>query len=547
MKKIKLCISALLLLGSGVLLAQGGMDAYRFSQIDVNGSARSISMGGAFGALGGDMSAMSHNPAGIGIYRSSEIQTTININSSNAESNWTGLNNNVRRTKVGFDNLSYVGYFPTANDRGIKGWNIGIAYNKIKDFNRSYRAVGRPLFSMADYVASNASNAYGKNGGIPEKDLILTNSYDPYNNRHLDGQWLSILGYESGFFGAKYNFPDVSDVYHSAFGQWKGSTWTPYSPDNTTLRVGESGSINEYNFTVATNISDFLFLGANLGITTIDYRMSSWYNEEFGSTDYLILGNTLETNGTGYSINIGAIVRPIDQLRLGVAYNSPKWYVLTDRFNAFGESYVASDKESPLMRESIPNNSFAEYNLQSPGRWIFSAAGIIGNMALVSLDYELTSYHNMLLSDRDFNRGVYQFDNDIIKQDFKVAQTLKAGAELKITPRFAIRGGFVWQQTPMEKHLINNDVVVYTAGTIPHFTTSNCANYYTAGLGYRFTPNFYMDLAYVYRIQKEKLYPFSSTSSDWYYPEFHLEPVHSEPANVSVKTTRVALTLGYKF
>ncbi|MDR0796770.1 MAG: hypothetical protein LBE79_12110, partial [Tannerella sp.] len=408
MKKIGLYITALLVWSSGVLLAQGEIDAFRNSQTDLNGSARSISMGGAFGALGGDMSAMSNNPAGLGIYRSSEVQTTMSVNSSNAESGWTGINTSIRKTKAGFDNLSYVGYFPTANERGIKGWNIGIAYNKVKDFNKSYRAVGRPQFSLADYAASSASNAYGDKGGIDENNLILTDSYDPYNNRDLDGHWLSILGYESGFFGAKYDF---TDVYHNAFGVWSGNTWRPSSPDEVTMKVGENGSINEYNFSLATNISDFLFLGATLGITTIDYRMSSWHSEKFGSADYLNLANTLETTGTGYSINIGAIIRPVNTLRLGVAYNSPKWYLLTDHFDAFGESYLTSDKENPLMEGYIPEYSYAEYSMQTPGRWIFSAAGIIGNFALISLDYELTDYKNMFLSDKDWDRNPYKSDN----------------------------------------------------------------------------------------------------------------------------------------
>ena len=541
--KIKgLYIVTLLILSSGMLMAQGEIDAFRFSQTDLNGSARSMSMGGAFGALGGDMSAMSHNPAGLGVYRSSEVQTTLSINSATADANWTGNHNNIKKTRTGFDNFSYVGYFPTANDEGVKGWNIGIAYNKVKDFNRSYKAIGNPSFSMADYVASWASNAYG-NSGINEADLILTNSYDPYNNRALDGHWLSILGYESGFYGAKY---DYSDVYHSAYGDWQNNTWRPISPKNAELRIGESGSINEYNFSVATNISDFLFLGATLGVTSIEYRMSSWHNESFGANDYLTLGNSIETEGTGYSINLGAIIRPISQLRFGVAYNSPKWYFITDHFNAYGESYIASERD-PLMKGNIPDYSYAEYRLQTPGRWIFSAAAILGQSALISLDYELTNYDGMYLADKSWDRGIYSSDNDIIKEDFRVSQTLKAGVELKITPRFALRGGFAWQQTPVKEHLMNNTAVVYTAGTIPHFTVSDCASYYTAGLGYRFTPNFYMDMALIYRTQKEKLYPFSSTSSDWDDPAYHLESVQSQPANISFKTIRTALTLGYKF
>jgi long-subunit fatty acid transport protein len=359
----------------------------------------------------------------------------------------------------------------------------------------------------------------------------------------LDGHWLSILGYESGFFGAKYNF---DDVYHSAFGQWKNNIWNPVSPVSTTLRIGESGSINEYNFALATNISDFLFLGTTLNVTSIEYRMSSWHEEDFGGKDYLLLGNTIETEGTGFAINVGAIIRPINQLRFGIAYNSPKWFAITDHFDAFGESNIASERD-PYMEGFIPEYSFAEYRLQTPSRTILSAAGIIGQSALISVDYELTNYNSMFLSDKDWNRSAYKGDNDIIKDDFRVSHTLKIGAEVKVTPQFAIRGGFVWQQTPVKDHLMNNTQVVYTAGTIPHFTVSNCASYYTAGLGYRFTPNFYMDIAMIYRTQSEKLYPFSSTSSEWNYPEYHLEPVHSQPAEISLKTMRAALTLGYKF
>lgn len=111
----------IMVLSSGWLFAQGEMDAYRFSQTELNGTARSMSMGGAFGALGGDMSVMSHNPAGLGVYRSSEVQATLNLSMANMSSNWTGINRSQNRTRFNFDNLSYVGYFPTGYDTGIKG------------------------------------------------------------------------------------------------------------------------------------------------------------------------------------------------------------------------------------------------------------------------------------------------------------------------------------------------------------------------------------------------------------------------------------------
>ncbi|MDR1746298.1 MAG: outer membrane protein transport protein [Tannerella sp.] len=523
----------LLLLCSGIIFAQGEMDAFRFSQTNLNGTARSMSMGGAFGALGGDMSAMSHNPAGIGIYRSSEVQTTLNLNSAGAKATWDNINSTSRKTNFDFDNFSYVGYFPTGQERGVKSWNIGLSFNRVMNFNRRYVAEGRPLYSMADYVASQATNAYGAGKGIPENDLIyVSGSYDPYNNNELP--WLPILGYESGFIGTKYN--NLPSTYYSAFGQWEGNDWRAYSPDRTTLRISESGSVDEYNFSLSTNISDRIFLGATLAVTSIEYRMASKHDEDFGD-DYLYMDNSLETEGTGYSVNVGLIARPTDALRLGIAYNSPKWYRMTDYYIAeAGTSIAAYDQ--PEMEGVTPEMAYTEYSLRTPGRWIFSAAGIIGNMALISADYELKDYKTMFLSDRE---GYGYGANSTISEDFGISHTFRLGAEVKPSSQFAVRAGYVLETSPMKHALTSGEVEVLPVGTVTHYTTTNQANYITLGLGYRFSPNFYMDLAYIHRTQKMNLYPFSNV----YYSD--PEPIQSNPAEISSVTSRFALTLGYKF
>ncbi|MDR2919359.1 MAG: outer membrane protein transport protein [Tannerella sp.] len=531
MKKRKIYVSALALLCVGALFAQNEMDAFRFSHLDLNGSARSMSMGGAFGALGGDMSAMSHNPAGIGVYRSSEVQATLDLNMANMDATWMGINSDKNRTKFGFTNFSYVGYFPTGRDQGTKSWNIGISYNKAKDFNREYRITGSPQSSLADYVASRATNAFGEKGGITLNEF--TN--DPYFNNELVGNWLPVIGYRGGLIEPKSDAGN-NDIYYSAFGK---------APNETTLRVSEKGSISEYNFSLSTNISDRVFVGATFGVTDIDYRMSSSHDESFGGKDYLYLDNSIETEGTGYSFNIGVIARPWDILRVGVAYNSPKWYRMTDYYYAEAGSYLSADPD-PEFDDYTPEGSYSEYKLRTPDRWIFSAAGIIGTSALISLDYELTNYRSMRLSDRDGNE--YN-TNTYIKEDFKPGHTVKIGAEYKVTPQFAVRAGYIWQPSPMEKNLTSSNrdelVEVLPSGTIPHYTVLNTTNHYTFGLGYRFTPNFYMDLACIYRVQNEKLYPYSNTF--WNYPEDGISPVVSDPAKVSAKTTRLALTFGYKF
>ncbi|MDR1335320.1 MAG: outer membrane protein transport protein [Tannerella sp.] len=521
MKKTGLYIGTLLL-SSGMLFAQGEMDAYRYSQLDLNGTARSMSMGGAFGALGGDMSAMSHNPAGLGVYRSSEVQATVTLNNAHASATWTGIKNTENRTKLAFDNFSYITYFPTGKESGIKGWNLGIAYNKVKDFNRNIKSTGYPGASIGDFIAARTTRE-----GILLEDLRSTDNYNPYNNSNLG--WLSILGYGSGYISSQDDGPK-NTIYRNSFSG---------APQRTAFSLMERSSIVEYNFSLATNISDRVFLGATLGVTDLDYRMSTQHDETFTGEDYGHLDNNLESEGVAYSVNLGVIVRPIEALRVGVAYNSPKWYSMTDYFYARGETYVADYGSQPKMEAKTPLGQYAEYRLRTPGRWIFSMAGVIGNTALVSLDYELTDYKSMYLSDR---QGYAYGDNKHIQEDFGPGHTVKLGAEVKVTPQFALRAGYIWQSSPMKELLRNGGQEVFPVGTISHFAVSNATNYYTAGLGYRFTPNFYMDLAYILRIQKESLYPFSSI-----YAESGAAELKIEPSNLSISTTRVALTFGYKF
>ncbi len=540
----------MLLLSSGVAFAQGEIDAYRLSQTELNGTARYMGMGGAFGALGGDISVMSANPAGLGVYRSSEVVTTLNLSMINAQSNWNGSKIDNDKTKFDFGNIAYVGYVPTGKDEGIIGWNFGFSYNRIKNFNRNYRMSGTQGASLADYVASRASNAFqDANGyyGIPEGQLILTDNYDPYFNKASVGgesvwlPWLPILGYEGGYFGTQYG---RDDVYHSGFGERTNGVWNTFSPNLSTLDVRERGAIDDYTFSLATNVSNFLFLGASFIVTDVDYSVSTVYDEDFPQSDHLYLDNHLSTDGTGYSFDLGAIVSPTDFLRLGVAYNSPKWYKLNDYYYAEAGTYIHS-WEKPKFDANTPDDAdtYTPYRLRTPDKWIFSAAGIIGTQALISVDYEIQNYKNMNLSNRE---GSDYADNDFIDQDFGMAHAIRVGAEYKPTPQFAVRAGGVWQTSPMKSDFKNGNVEVMTAGTIPNYTLdAGTISTYSVGLGYRFTPNFYMDLTCIYRTQKENAYAFSST----FYEDAasHIAPVESVPASLKTNTTRLALTLGYKF
>lgn len=544
MKRIACLFVSAFFLAGGIAYAQGEMNAYTMSQTDLNGTARYLGMSGAFGALGGDISSMSTNPAGLGIYRSSEVVTTISLSSIKANTNWNGSKADESKTKFNFDNIAYVGYFPTGNDEGIVGWNIGLSYNRVKDFNRSYRMNGAQAYSVADYVADLLY-------GTDKNDLRYGDkNYDPYFDSSIS--WLGILGFDAGFVD---NYAGNNKEYHSAFGHEKDGEWLNYSPQNVNLLVNEKGSIGQYNISFATNISDRFFLGATVAITDLDYTLSTEYTEDFTQNSQLRLDNGLSTDGTGYAFNIGAIVRPVDFLRVGVAYNSPTWYKMTDYFHGTAGTTI---NNQDWNTQNTPDYQSGDYRLRTPDRWIFSIAGV-GQNFLISADYELTNYKRMVLNDVD---GYELRTTEDIKKDFGMSGTLKVGAEYKITPQFSVRAGTLWKTSPMKQHVKDGippknekgefEVdAIGIVGTIPSYTVDKGTNSYSVGLGYRFTPNFYMDLACVYRVYKEDGYAFPSTYQagisdiDKLLDEGIV--VKSDPASLKTKTTQVALTLGYKF
>lgn len=529
-------IMTVLALGGGTAFAQSQLDAFKYAQRELSGTARYMSMGGAFGALGGDISVLNTNPAGLAIYKSSEVVTTLSVSSAKTNVNWLGTEVDNSRTKVNFDNIAYVGYFPTANDEGIVSWNVGFSYNRLKNFNRNYTMAtgGNMNTSLSDYTAMRAT-------GLNSSDLLSSDNYNPYDNGDI-GDWLSILGYDAGFMDA---YSDNQKLYYSAFGDNNAvGQWEPYKLKSGQLSVSERGSVGQYDLAFGMNISELVMLGATVAITDLEYRYQSMYEETFENADNMYLSNYLRTDGTGYAFNIGAIVRPVDFLRFGVAYNSPTWYKMTDTYYAeAGSTLTRMVNGSAASRkwDSATPEGYYDYEYRAPDRWIFSAAAILGTKALLSVDYELTNYNHMRMYHTDGSSNVYT--NQDIKDDFKIGNTLRVGAEYKVTPQFAIRAGVAYSDSPIKDPLRNGEKEVVTVGTIPHYTIEKNTTDYTVGFGYRFTPNFYMDLACVYRTHKDDVYAFSSMFDG----DSGQAVILSQPATMKTNTTRVALTLGYKF
>jgi long-subunit fatty acid transport protein len=500
---------------------QGEVEAFRFSQTDLAGTARGQAMGGAFGALGGDATGIAINPAGIAVYHSSEIALNTALQFNNSTASWGGISEKNMKTSFSIDNISYI----AAQVLGSNGntVNFGFNFNRIKNFDRRYKATAKGMnSSLSDYIAEITY-------GVP---YSFWNSSDPYSSADCP-RWLSVLGWD-GFLINEASNPN-GENYESAL---EGR------PD-ADLKVHERGNISSYDFTLGFSAGDIFNFGASIALTNISYTMSggSEYNEWFPNGDDFMLENFLTTEGTGIQLKAGVIVRPIDALRLGLSYHSPTWYSMMDYYGA-GVLPPAGRYVNGIEAgyTSTPDDSYG-YNFQTPGLITASAAYIFGTKAILSVDYELKNYAAASFADKSGYDDVFKGSNTFIDEDYRWTSSLRSGLEYRFTPQLSGRLGYAWQQAPYVSEVAAGKREVVTAGTVPHYTLDGDVHYATAGIGYRFSRSFSLDLAVVNRMQDSDLY--------FYSPIFNYETgqtiVASYPAKLKNNTTKVLLTLGYRF
>ena len=501
---------------------QGEIDAYRYSNNDLSGTARGQAMGGAFGALGGDMTGVAVNPAGIGIYRSSEIVANMSLTSPIIK----GTTNQESNNTFHFDNLSYVSYYPLVKG-SMLSLNFGFNYSRVKNFEQRYSA-SKPEMksSLTDYMVQLTNGVYHTTWDSGNTDSWYANSNIP---------WLGILAWDGYLIDPRRG---TSNVYESILPE--GEKVKP------SLKVTEKGKVETYDFTIGSNIVDKFYWGATVSITDLSYVMTSTYEEKFlgvpGSG--FSLENYLNTKGSGIQLKAGVILRPANALRIGVAYHSPIWYTMTDYYQGclipnLTPRGIYDDNGNEVGLTVTPENASISYNFRTPGSWTFSAAVVLSTQAVVSLDYEIKDYADMNLKD---DRGNDWKDvNNIINEDYKNASTIRVGLEFRFTPQLSGRLGYALAQSPYRLNDIKSvgDIIV-PAGTIPHYTLSGDVNYLTAGLGFRFTPRFYGDIALVLRTQEDDLY---------YFPSVKNNGVDSDSfqSTFTNKALKGLVTLGYKF
>lgn len=563
----KLLIAGIVAALPSALLAQTAIDAYQVSQSDLRGSARFMSMGGAFTALGGDISSLNQNPAGIGIYRSSDISATLDINMLSSKSMAGGMSNTENWTRVACNSFGYVGTINLGSQSVMPFLNWGASYSRVASFDRRFGgSLGSLGTSYTNLVADFTSN-----DEINPVELSPTPTYNPYQQNYISPSgesypytpWSSILMFNS------YGINPVSPGANEYAGLYDYDATSGYG----SYMVEEKGHIDEYSINFGGNIENMVYWGLGFGITDIDYRTRTYYAESLdnanvpsadatsyvsGGTADLELNNYKHIYGSGFNVKLGVIVKPINELRFGIAVHTPTYYNLT--YEGIAHTNFAYNSSTYSSGENFEGSQVTDegyydefdWQLRSPWRLMVGAAGVIGGRGIISADYEYRGTQNMSVQDNNGNE--YRDVTSDVKTYYKGTNILRLGAEYRVTPSFSIRAGYSFESSPvtqeaMDGHTANASeaTYIYTSGpddteTLPSFTLDKTTQYFTCGIGYRYK-NFYADAAYVHRTRKSKFQAFTNYN-EGVSPNYFVE---APSAKVTDNNNSIVLTVGFKF
>ena len=481
--------------------AQGWTDALNFSENDYLGTARSVGMGNAMTAVGGDLGSLTFNPAGSAVASYSQFTITPGLSISTVTAQGTlsdGFQDRIknRNSRMGMPNFGAMMVYDTRNKRGLKRVSFGIVGNVTRDYTNKLRATG-----------TNASTSVAGS---------LASQADGYSTDVLDGSfygsnipsWETMVGWQSG-------------IVEQINGSYVGLTESLLDNGKIVLtdKIGQyygldrKGSKYDLLMNFGLDFNDKFYLGANLGITSLNYRNDETRSEEaLSGIDYgndfksLRIRSSYRDNGSGLYAKIGFIARPVAGLRIGAAIQTPTLITVHETYQLDGSSLAYQEQ----MSKSSPIDEWA-FNVIAPWRANVGIAYTIGQFGLVSADYEYTDFRSMRLRAAYDDDYYYDFgDTNLDIQDFTgPVHAVRLGAEIKPDPALALRVGYNLTTGAQYNWLTDDGRVAPLTSNERKDQLRSAVSF---GIGYSSPRSFFVDAAVRFQyLPSEYLTPY------WYY------------------------------
>ena len=526
MNNLKHIFFASMLMASMTAAAQETYQDAKLAAPQLTGTARYVGMGGAMEALGADISTISSNPAGIGLFRKSQITLTAGVIAQTDAENYTEYNDaritfNGKKSHPTFDQ---VGIVWSPKNKGTNWLNLAFNYHKSADFGQILNAAGALKNVSLNKIT--AAKNFKEYAGWTSQDANLGGYKDNSGN------------YQPGLFTVP---TDGGLAYAEAnkylFGQY------------------QHGYIGTYDFNISGSLNNQVWLGLTVGLHDVHYNSNSLYSEDFVDGNIMDSFEQLKITGTGFDVKAGVIFRPVKDspFRIGAYFNSPIFYDLTvsgdNDITISGNNDPATYEEKDgsqqpcYVKGSRGQSIDYDFRLNTPWKVGASLGHTIGNYLALGATYEYAWYDHM--DNRVKDGGYYDSywgdyyesssSDEAMNHDTQLnlqgVSTLKLGAEIKPVDMLSIRLGYNYV-SPMYK---DNAGTAYA--TSSDFTNWKATNRFTVGVGFNYQ-KLSIDVAYQYSTQKGDFYPFES---------FEDMGCSVNATKVDNKRHQLLMTVGYKF
>lgn len=470
--------------------AQYANDAVKFSTFQTGSTSRIKAIGNANTAIGGDITSISGNPAGLGFFTKSELNITPEIDSYKGNSAYLGQSGNATKNTPNMSNAGYVYYSrlntPPGQSKTL-GWvnlNFGVSYNRTNNFDERVNYGGKNNANSINDYYGNLANSEGVDPSTLQGWALGQHLIDAY-------------GTNSSFTYKANSYPGVIQNGY----------------------IDRTGGQNALDLALGSNYNNKLYVGFGIGITNLRYKSTKTFNE-VGSLTAIInnaqanygynstYSQFQNTKSDGFNARLGIIYKIVEYVRVGAAITTPTFLTVNDTFSegltnnlSGGQKYSNGPVEYPLT-----------YTMRTPFKASSGLSIFLGNIGFITGDVEYIDYSSTHINSNDDYTNTY--DNGIIKSTYKSAVNLRGGAEIKVTNFIALRGGYAIQGTPLK-----------TGGTDTKILTG--------GLGYRFG-SYYVDAAFMNIKGTQNVLPYSIGPTT---------PV----AGVNATNNNFFITVGYRY